>query len=51
MTYCPICKSQNNILLRNTKAIEKGFKIKHNYTWNIDILFCMNCNNIFGKKS
>ena len=51
MTYCPICKNQNNILLRNTKAIEKGFKIKHNYTWNIDILFCMNCNNIFGKKS
>ena len=48
---CPICKSENNTLLRNTKSIEKGFKRKHNYTWNIDIMFCLDCNNIYGIKS
>ena len=48
---CPICKSENHTLLRNTNTIEKRIKKKHDYTWNIDIVFCMNCNNIFGIKS
>lgn len=48
---CPTCISDNSILLRNTTGIEKGFKTKDDYTWNINILFCMNCNNIYGEKS
>ncbi len=47
---CPVCDSNNNIIIRNTTGIEKGFKSKHDYTWNIDILFCLDCNNIFGVK-
>lgn len=47
---CPVCNSDNGILLRNTTGIEKGYRRKDDYTWNIDILFCMDCNNVYGEK-
>ncbi|KKN90888.1 hypothetical protein LCGC14_0224720 [marine sediment metagenome] len=48
---CPVCNNDKSILLRNTSGIEKGYRTKDDYTWNIDIHLCMSCKNIFGKIS
>ena len=48
---CPICKS-NDIkeLGINTETIKSFSKI-YESSYDINFYFCMDCNNIFGKKS
>jgi len=52
MNECPVCNSQDYIQLNiNTTAKEYSYKPKDDYAWNINIYFCLDCNNIYGEKT
>lgn len=47
---CPLCKSNDIRELQcNTETLSK-FNGKYSIEYNINLYFCMDCNNIFGKK-
>ena len=48
---CPLCKSNDIKELEiNTETIKSFSKI-YESSYDINLYFCMDCNNIFGKKS
>ena len=49
---CPICKSNDIRELENsTETINNFENGKYLIGYDITFYFCMDCNNIFGKKS
>jgi len=49
---CPLCKSNDIRELQDiTETIDNFKNGKYIISYNITFYFCMDCNNIFGKKS
>ena len=49
---CPLCKSNDVRELGCTTKTIDNFRLgKFLLSYDIDLYYCMNCNNVFGKRS
>ena len=48
---CPLCKSNDVKELEINTETTKSFYKVYESSYDINLYFCMDCNNIFGKKS